>query len=133
MTDVKSKMEQVNEDWEKHLINYEEEGTIDLQKAKTILDQYEEHHMYGKAQGKYEGEDDQEDDTAHNIATEDLIQDTFYCQWRIVKENIETNPLKAYFALYKMHGDHGDCDNGAKYARLKLEDVPSLDAREILL
>jgi hypothetical protein len=95
----------------------------DLETAQFHLNEYERKHHWGEVQKHYEEEEELETDTAHEIATEDLNQDSFYCQWRVVKENMETNPIKAYFALEKMHGDHGDCDAASDYdTNLGLED-----------
>jgi hypothetical protein len=102
-----------------------EEGDeyYDLETAQFHLNEYERKHHWGEVQKHYEEEEELETDTAHEIATEDLNQDSFYCQWRVVKENMETNPIKAYFALEKMHGDHGDCDAASDYdTNLGLED-----------
>ena len=70
-----------------------------------LLDQYEEFVMGGDitAQEKYEKEEGLEKGTAHEIATDELNQEMFYCNLRIIKENIQTDPVKAYFVLDEAH------------------------------
>jgi hypothetical protein len=79
-------------------------------------------HLYQDVQKAYEEEEELEKDTAHNIATEDLNQDTYYCQWRALKENMGTNPIKAYFALQKMH------KYGEEYAEQHYDDDQELES-----